>query len=104
MSIITPLIDYFAQVNINKEDTGLGGLPTELTSTNVENGLVVAFGIAGGIALIIIAYGGFKFVTSQGNPQEVTKAKNTIIDGFIGLCVIVGAGGIVGFVVSVLSP
>ncbi len=89
---------------INKSDlTDLNGLPTSFGQSNIEKGLTIAFGIAGGIALIVVAYGGLKFVLSQGNPQEVTKAKNTIIDGLIGLAVIVASGGIVGFVVTALT-
>lgn len=81
----------------------LNRLPTKFDSSNVANGLRVAFGIAGGIALLVVAYGGLKFVLSQGNPQEVTKAKNTIIDGLTGLAIIVASGGIVGFVVAALT-
>ncbi|HTE22563.1 MAG TPA: pilin [Candidatus Limnocylindria bacterium] len=101
MSWFDPLL-LLAQ--IPKSDlTDIDALPTSFGDNNVQNGLVVAFGIAGGIALVVMAYGGLKFVLSQGNPQEVTKAKNTIIDGLIGLAVIVGAAGIVGFVVSALT-
>lgn len=89
---------------IKKSDlTEIDKLPSKFDSSNIKNGLAVVFGIAGGVALIIIAYGGLKFVLSQGNPQEITKAKNTIIDGLIGLAVIVAAGGIVGFVMAGLT-
>ena len=91
----------FAQVS-KDQLPDLNKLPTGLTGANVSNGLVVAFGIAGGTALVVIAYGALKFVISQGNPQEISKAKNTIVDGLIGLAVIVAAGGIVGFVVAAL--
>lgn len=89
---------------INKSDlTDLNTLPTNFSESNITKGLIIAYGIAGGVALIVVAYGSLKFVLSQGNPQEVTKAKNTIIDGLIGLGVIVASGGIVGFVVTALT-
>lgn len=78
-------------------------LPRSFGADNITKGLTIAFGVAGGIALIVVAYGGLKFVLSQGNPQEITKAKNTIIDGLIGLAVIIASGGIVGFVVNALT-
>jgi len=89
---------------ISKSDLrDINQLPTTFSDDNFANGLRIAFGVAGGIALVVVAYGGLKFVLSQGNPQEITKAKNTIIDGLIGLTVIVGAGGIIGFVVGLLT-
>lgn len=88
---------------IDRHEAGLGGLPTRVGDSNISTALTVVFGIAGGISLIVVAYGGLKFVLSQGNPQEVTKAKNTIIDGLIGLAVIAAAGGIVGFVVGAIT-
>ena len=104
--ILRTLLYTLAQVNVNRTEAGLGGLPTSLGGDNnnvVTRGLTIAFGVAGGVALIVVAYGGLKFVLSQGNPQEITKAKNTIIDGLIGLVVIVAAGGIVAFVVTLLT-
>lgn len=88
---------------ITRQEAGLSGLPTGVRDSNIQNGLTIAFGIAGGISLIVVAYGALKFVLSQGNPQEVTKAKNTIIDGLIGLAIIASAGGIVAFVIGVLG-
>lgn len=99
-----PFSPWTLLAQINQWEAGLGGLPRSFTQNNIRNGLVVVFGIAGGIALIIMAFGALKFVLSQGNPQEVTKAKNTIIDGLIGLVIIVASGGIVGFVVAILAP
>ena len=71
-----------------------------LGSSNVENAIRLAFGVAGGIALLIVSIGGFKYVLSQGNPQETAKAKNTIIYAMVGLAVIITAYAIVTFVVT----
>src|SRR5688500_7953522 len=89
-------------IQLNRSELGIDGLPTTFGENNIRNGLTIAFGIAGGIALVIVAYGGLKYVLSQGNPQETSKAKSTIIDGLIGLAIIVTAGSIVAFVVTVL--
>lgn len=95
-------MDIFAQIKPSQLKD-LNTLPTTLNGSNIQKGLAIAFGIAGGVALVVVAYGGLKFVISQGNPQEVTKAKNTIIDGMIGLAVVIGSGAIVGFVVTALT-
>lgn len=86
--------------SISKNDVDLINEDGGLTSDSFARGLQIAFGIAGGIAFIIVVYGGLKYVLSQGNPQETNKAKNTIIDAMIGLAVIVTAFGIVTFVVE----
>lgn len=96
------LIPRLASILNKNEIDGIRDLPSTVGDSNIERGLIVVFGIAGGIALIVVAYGGLKFVLSQGNPQEITKAKNTIIDGMIGLAVIIASGGIVGFVMAAL--
>lgn len=93
---------YISQITLGPlHDINL--LPRSVTESNISRGFNVVFGVAGGIALIVVAYGGLKFVLSQGSPQEVTKAKNTIIDGMIGLVVIITAGTIIGFVMAVLT-
>lgn len=73
---------------------------TELKVQVVKNVLEVVFGAMGGIALIIIARAGFKYVTSQGEPQEIEKAKNTILYAIAGLVVSIIAFSIVNFVIQ----
>lgn len=82
--------------------TDITNLPTgdSLSSNNVQKGFTIAFSIAGGVALIMIAYGALKYVLSRGNPQEVAKAKDTILNGVIGLVLIITAGSIISFVTN----
>ena len=82
------------QVNIPKK---------ELTSTSTSNALKIVFGIAGGISLIIMMIGAFQYVISQGEPQAINKAKNTIIYALIGLAVCALAFTIVGYVARNVS-
>jgi hypothetical protein len=88
---------------VTKQSTGLEDLPDGINDRFVQNGFRIAFGIAGGIALLVVAYGGLKYTLSQGDPQEINKAKNTIVDALIGLAVIVTAGGIISFVLFALA-
>lgn len=61
--------------------------------------LQIVFGIAGGVALIILMLAGLKYITSRGDPAAVAKAKNTILYAVIGLAVAAFAFTIVAFVV-----
>jgi hypothetical protein len=95
MKAILLLLAQGVQVNRNE----LGVPQGSLGSGNIANGLKLAFGLAGGIALVIVTIGGFKYVLSQGNPQETAKAKNTILYALIGLVVCLAAFSIVQFVI-----
>ncbi len=91
-----------AAVEVRSTDINIpkGGLD----GTNITAALKLAFGVAGGIALVIVTLAGFKYVLSQGNPQETAKAKNTILYALIGLAVCLFAFAIVSFVISNTSP
>lgn len=71
-----------------------------LTTGTIANVLQVVFGVAGGIALIVIVRAGFKYVISQGEPQEIEKAKNSILYAVAGLAVSIVAYSIVAFVLK----
>ncbi len=60
----------------------------------------VIIGIVGFIAVVMIILGGISFITSQGDSAKVTKAKNTILYGVVGLIVAILAFAIVNFVLS----
>lgn len=59
----------------------------------------LALGIAGAVALLVITMAGFRYVTSRGNPQQVTQARDAIIYALIGLVVLMSAFLIVNLVV-----
>lgn len=75
----------------------------DLTSSTTDNVLRVVFGVAGGVAMIMIVIGGFKYITSLGNAQNVAKAKDTILYAVIGLVVVILAYAIVTFVIRGVS-
>ena len=54
--------------------------------------------IVGVVAVIMIIFGGFKYITSGGTAEKVTGAKNTILYGLIGLIIVALAQVIVRFV------
>lgn len=61
--------------------------------------LRIVFGVAAAVAILVVILGALKYVTSQGDPGEVTKAKNTILYAIIGLVIAAAAFSIVTFVV-----
>lgn len=86
---------------------GTGSLKCETGLPNVgashhEIGqiLTIVFGIIAAVAVLMIVISGFRFIIAQGNPQEVAKARNTIIYAVIGLLVAITAEGIVAFTLS----
>lgn len=75
------------------------------TAENKVNGLITLiiniFSIVVGVvAVIMIIIGGLKYITSSGDSNNVTSAKNTILYAIIGLVVVALAQFIVKFVLA----
>lgn len=60
----------------------------------------VVIGVIGFIAVVMIIVGGVQYTLSSGDSGKVTKAKNTIMYGIIGLVIALLAFAIVNFVLS----
>lgn len=60
--------------------------------------------IVGVLAVIMIIYAGFRYVTSGGNPENTKSARNTILYAIIGLVIVAFAQLIVKFVLSKVNP
>lgn len=73
-------------------------LPKVDDSTTVTVLLQLTFGIAGALTVLFLVWGGFKYVTSQGEPDRIAKAKDTILYSVIGLVVTIASYGIVAYV------
>ncbi len=88
----------FAAALVTKDEVNIP--KNDVTNSNVNSILQIVFGTMGAIALIIIILAGIRFITSQGNPDNLAKARNTIIFAAVGLAVSLGALTIVTFVVG----
>jgi hypothetical protein len=74
---------------------------TATTPNNLIKRIVDFFSlIVGAVSIIMIIYGGFKYITSAGNDSNVGAAKNTILYALIGLIIVALAQVIVRFVLS----
>lgn len=60
----------------------------------------VILGFIGAISLLVIVLSGFRYITSAGDPERASKAKNGIIYALVALVVAVSAQSIVAFVVN----
>jgi hypothetical protein len=79
--------------------TGLGNEDPRTMAGAVVN---IILGFLGIIAVLLILYGGFKWMTAAGNEENVASAKKLIMAGVIGLIIILMAFGLAQFVVSAL--
>lgn len=61
-----------------------------------------ALGFLGVVAVCIILFGGFKWMTAGGNEERVDEARKLIIAGIIGLAIILSAYAIATFVIDQL--
>lgn len=67
---------------------------------NVVNALLL---FAGAVAVLFLIIGGFRYVVSTGNPDQVDAAKRTILYAVLGLIIIFIAFVLVGLVQSWLG-
>lgn len=75
------------------------GKESDLMGT-VKTVINVVLSVVGVIAVAVIILGGISFITSQGDTSKVTKARNTILYGVVGLVVALLAFAIVNFVLK----
>lgn len=59
--------------------------------------------IAGLVAVGFVIYGGFRFIVSQGEPENAKAARETIINAIIGLIITIVAAAVVNFVAKAIA-
>lgn len=79
--------------------TGLGNTDPRVMVSRVIN---IILGFLGIIAVVIILYGGFLWMTAMGDESKIETAKKLILAGVIGLVIILMAFGIAQFVINAL--
>ncbi len=80
-----------------QEELGLNAADPRDTAAKV---IRVLLGFLGIIAVVIILLGGFKWMTAGGNDEKVGEARKLIMQGVVGLIIILAAFGIAQFVIS----
>jgi hypothetical protein len=82
-----------------EDNHGDAVVPTSLNSQfgNIANILVY---LTGALSVIVLVFGGLRYVSSTGDAARVKAAKDTIMYGVIGLVVAILAYAIVNFVLT----
>lgn len=70
---------------------------THADAGSIQNILTIVFTIVGAISVLMVVIGGLRYVTAQGDPSQLSKAKGTIIYAIVGLIVSICAVAIVTF-------
>ena len=87
-------------------DTGLGefdpGLGQQDIRVIIGNIIRIFLGFLGVIAVIIIIYGGFLWMFAFGREENLKKAQRTIVNGAIGLVIILSAYAIAHFTINAI--
>lgn len=77
------------------------GLPeVQADGNTVATVMQVVFGVFGAVSVLVVTIAGFMYIISQGDPQRIAKAKDTIIYAIIGLIVSMSGWAIVTFVIG----
>lgn len=92
--------DQYFGVKKVSDSTDLGNRDLIKTVSDIIN---VALGLLGIVAVVIILFGGFKWMTASGNEEKVEDARNIIFQGIIGLAIILSAWAISRFVITNLA-
>lgn len=82
------------------QDTGLSTTDIRVTVANI---IRIAMGLLGIIAIVLMMYGGFLWMTSNGDQSKVESAKKVLINATIGLVIILSAVAIATFVIKSLE-
>lgn len=78
--------------------TGLGGeTDLQVTIANLIRTVIQFLGI---VAVVIVLYGGFKWMTAGGSDDKVAEAKRVLIAGLIGLAIVLTALAITNFAIG----
>lgn len=89
----------------DEEQKAAAGCGEQKSAGAVANAVIdVVLGFMGVIAVCVVIYGGFLFLTSSGDAGKVKKGQDAIKYGLIGLLVAVLAYAITAFVSSVFAP
>ena len=82
------------------------GQPSELfdgSTAIIPRAINLMLFIVGILAIVMLIFGGIRYVVSGGDPSKVKDAKNTILYAIIGLVVAILGYALVSWVISVVG-
>jgi multisubunit Na+/H+ antiporter MnhB subunit len=106
LAAVSPAQQVLAQSPAEQAQSGVNQIGGNQSGTNssltgmIRTAVNILLFLTSAIAVVMIIYGGIKYVTSRGEAADVASAKNTILYAVVGLVVAILAYAIVGFVVN----
>lgn len=90
---------------VNEVDTGLAGALASGEDIRVTAGRFIQFALSflGVIAVVLVMYAGFLWMTSGGDEEKINKAKQILKNAVIGLIIILSAWTITFFILKSIS-
>lgn len=85
-------VDYVAASGLSAQDPRL----------TVAKIIRIAFGLLGTIAVVLVIYAGFLWMTAAGNQDKIQRAKDILKAAVIGLAIILSAFAITNFIINQL--
>ena len=95
-------------LGVGGASSGIGAARGDNTPSNLVNGdssiikraINIMLFAVGVLSVVMLIFGGFRYVISGGKKESVTNAKNTILYAIVGLLVAVFAYAIINFILG----
>jgi len=101
MLLMVPVMTFASDVTgIGTANPGLGEADVK---DIVKNIITVILGFLGLVSVVIILIGGFMWMTAGGNDDRIKKGRQFIINGVIGLVIILAAYAIAQWVINTIQ-
>ena len=98
-----PLATYGYQFDPGGQIADTLNLPTRDTESTVIATVQYLLALLGLISVIMVLYGGFRYLTSAGNEETITRSKTIIKAAVVGLAIILLAEALLITVVEVVN-
>ncbi len=115
LAIVTASLLFFTTITLavyaQSNNIGDYGLKDTATAAGLPTGSVgpidiaatvinLLLGVIGVVAVLIIIYGGFTWMTAAGNEEKITKARKLLAGAVIGLFIILASYALASFAVN----
>lgn len=103
---------WYKYLDVEQDENGCHIVTKSPTTDSIDTSIIIKIMLAvvdillyisGIVAVIFVAYGGFLFVASQGDPGKLVSARKTILNAVVGLIIVLLATPLVRFLANFLS-
>ena len=104
---VAPKLIYAQSVQSGLEDVHQPFGNTAINANDIPHTIAqiitILLGLAGGIAVLFVLIGGFRYMTAGGNEKQAEAGKTTIINALIGIALVILSYAIVSVVVTLVT-